>query len=92
MKRTAIVIPFAVVNILLSAGCARSIQPQSAQSAQPGRYQLLYGEYLATTQHSQGNVKAILRIDTVTGQTDELIVAQGEDGRSFSKFWLRVKD
>ena len=76
MKR---LLPYLVV-FLIGYGLTKlaSILPVEAQTEKPivGRYQLFQGEYenlIMGVELKKETVRALLRIDTVTGEVDELV-------------------
>jgi hypothetical protein len=88
-----ITVAIGAIAALLSVACSRSNQPQQQASAvrtgQVGRYQLLYGEHEISFRQSNAVEKVILRIDTLTGDTDVFTETQGMDG-GIQTFWQRI--
>lgn len=85
-----------VWELVLIRSESRSVRANVSNAAETeerthvGRFQLLYGEYVSLNIRSEEHVKTILRIDTTTGQTDELIAYQTDD-RKFSRFWKTIE-
>lgn len=96
MKRIVVA---AVAATLLLADCTKPTVPHAATAAkfeakppaQTGRYQLIAGEYEITGRNSIEHMKVVLRIDTATGETDELVNTEGDD-KKLHEFWSRIKE
>jgi hypothetical protein len=62
---------------------------QTGNQGPIGRYQLVAGEHEAAGSQSTATVKAILRIDTVTGQTSVWTTTVQDNG-TVDSFWSTI--
>jgi hypothetical protein len=75
MNRINVAIAIIAAAVLLVVGNA-----QTANQGQVGRYQLVAGEHAIAGQQTTITQKAILKIDTTTGETSVWAVVEDKDG------------
>lgn len=86
MKKTVIAMMVAV-SLCVVIAVAHS-QAERSTAVTPGRYQLVPVEYDVATNTELRRVKAVFKIDTQTGQTWQLAVAQ--NGDKFTQTWSPI--